>query len=577
MPAKIPTHVPKWWIVNGPRRDGPYDQKQIVAFLRNGGLSACDLAIAVGTAHQKALQDWSEFASVIQEVAAVVPSSPSPAPAASASMSFKVGEQVSSLRKKLPGMKKEAADRLGSLREKVLGLKKDDLIVRLRRIGIVGVGVLFWLVTEMRAVCLATKDQTVRLVTYMASRFKARGNQTGTALAPKLLLPKDSTESRRVGIGYVLVIALVCIVLAHGPKGSPKELTVDLGSGVKLEMVLIPAGSFNMGGANEKPVHKVTITKPFYLGTYEVTQDQWEAVMGDNPSQFKGAKYPVEQVSWDDCQKFLFKLNENSGGQGGKFVLPTEAQWEYACRAGSTTQYCFGDDEARLGDYAWYDKNSDRVGNKTRPVGEKAPNAWGLYDMHGNVWEWCADWYGDNYYSKSPADDPSGSTTGTGRVTRGGGWLDPARRCRSAVRGSGESGRRLVYLGLRVARVPESESKEIVKKTDAADTYGEFSSAEWGEIKVYFHRLGLGNDPTRYVVVLSAIKKAFREEDVRYPTPKQLFNTLDELSGGHFAQIPAEQLTHDTLVLLQTANTLEPGKGLQKALKTVRETKEMAR
>ena len=179
----------------------------------------------------------------------------------------------------------------------------------------------------------------------------------------------------------------------------------------------------------------MTITKPFYLGKYEVTQEQWEAVMGSNPSNFKGPKNPVEQVSWDDCQEFLDKLNAKAGGQGGKFVLPTEAQWEYACRAGSTGKFCFGDDEKQLGEYAWYDENSD---SKTHPVGEKKPNAWGLYDMHGNVWEWCQDWYGA--YGAEAVDDPSGPTTGSGRVFRGGGWNNAA----------GAAGRRTATASARV-------------------------------------------------------------------------------------------------------------------------------
>ena len=195
-------------------------------------------------------------------------------------------------------------------------------------------------------------------------------------------------------------------------KSLPNELTVDLGKGVNLEMVMIPAGEFPMGSpeldkdaaGNEKPQHWVRITKPFYFGKFLVTQEQWEAVMGNNPSHFKGLRNPVENVSWDDCQKFLDKLNGKVGG--GKFQLPSESQWEYACRAGSKTWYCFGDDRSGLGEYAWYGENSD---GKTHPVGEKKPNAWGLYDVHGNVYEWCQDWYDGGYYAKSPMDDPTGS------------------------------------------------------------------------------------------------------------------------------------------------------------------------
>jgi formylglycine-generating enzyme required for sulfatase activity len=233
-----------------------------------------------------------------------------------------------------------------------------------------------------------------------------------------------------------------------------KEISLDIG-GIKLEMVLIPAGEFLMGSPDsdkdardeEKPQHRVRITKPFWLGKYLVTQEQWEAVMNDNPSHFKGPKNPVEQVTWNECQEFLEKLNARIGMQGGKFVLPTEAQWEYACRAGSTMQYCFGDEESRLGKYAWYGENS---GRKTHPVGEREPNAWGLYDMHGNVGEWCEDRYG-RYDAKSPTDDPTGAATGSGRVYRGGSWTDIARYCRSASRSCSE--RWDFNLGLRVSRV----------------------------------------------------------------------------------------------------------------------------
>jgi formylglycine-generating enzyme required for sulfatase activity len=248
--------------------------------------------------------------------------------------------------------------------------------------------------------------------------------------------------------------------LSEEPKQSPKELAVDLGGGVKLELVLIPAGEFLMGSLDsdkdafpfEKPQHRVRITKPFCLGKYLVTQEQWQTVMGSNPSCFKSSpKNPVEKVSWEDCQAFLGKLNAKVGPGAGKFQLPSDAQWEYACRAGSKTKYCFGDDESKLREYAWYGENAHY---QTHPVGEKKPNAWGLYDMHGNVWEWCQDWWKDGYYKESPVDDPTGAATGTLRVARGGCWINPAWSCRSADRDSDEPGIRIIYLGFRVARVP---------------------------------------------------------------------------------------------------------------------------
>jgi formylglycine-generating enzyme required for sulfatase activity len=213
----------------------------------------------------------------------------------------------------------------------------------------------------------------------------------------------------------------------------PKTIDVDLGDGVTMTLVLVPAGSFSMGSESheydkdEKPAHGVTLTKPFYLGKYEVTQEQWQAVMGSNPSNFKGEKLPVEQVSWNDCQEFLKKLQGKFPGL--KFSLPTESQWEYACRAGSKTEYGFGDDAGRLGDHAWYGANSDST---THDVGGKEPNAWGLYDMHGNVWEWCADWYGG--YSAGTRKDPTGPSSGTVRVLRGSSWDGYDYDLRSASR-----------------------------------------------------------------------------------------------------------------------------------------------
>ncbi|MGE0683266.1 MAG: SUMF1/EgtB/PvdO family nonheme iron enzyme [Candidatus Binatia bacterium] len=219
---------------------------------------------------------------------------------------------------------------------------------------------------------------------------------------------------------------------------------------IGMEFVLIPAGEFQMGSEsgfdNEKPVHLVRITKPFYLGKYQVTQGQWETVMGNNPSRFKGdPNCPVEMVSWEDAQLFLQQLNEQKSGKG--YRLPTEAEWEYAARAGSTGAYCFGDDVSQLQEYAWYAANAEGT---THPVGQLKPNAWGLYDMHGNVWEWCHD--GVRSYTSASVADPRGPTTkGANRVIRGGLWRWGARRVRSAFRDADHPGYRVVYLGFRCA------------------------------------------------------------------------------------------------------------------------------
>jgi formylglycine-generating enzyme required for sulfatase activity len=267
-------------------------------------------------------------------------------------------------------------------------------------------------------------------------------------------------------VAPVVLAALGSLTLATGQEtgqaggktnGLPKEIAADLGGGVKMEMVLIPAGEFMMGSPDsdrsaandEKPQHRVRITQAFYLGKYPVTQEQWTAVMGENPSHFKGPKNPVEWVSWEDCQRFLTRLNEKPGL--GKWQFPTEAQWEYACRAGSTTIFCFGNDESGLDEYGWYDKTS---GGKPHPVGEKKPNAWGLYDMNGSIWQWCLDWYDPGYYAHSPVDDPTGPATGTERVSHGGSWASPARSARSANHGRIEAGHHGTHLGFRAALAP---------------------------------------------------------------------------------------------------------------------------
>jgi eukaryotic-like serine/threonine-protein kinase len=226
---------------------------------------------------------------------------------------------------------------------------------------------------------------------------------------------------------------------------------IEINNSIGMKLVLIPAGEFMMGSpegdssrfSDEQPQHLVRITKAYYLGVTEVTQTQYERVMGTNPSKFKGAQLPVEMVPWEDAVEFCRKLSEK---EGRTYRLPTEAEWEHACRAGSQTKWSFGDEESRLGEYAWYDSNSYRT---THPVGEKKPNAWGLYDMHGNVWEWCSDWKGE--YASIAVDDPTGATAGSLRVFRGGSWYSSAGGCRSAFRLWHTSGSRYYYLGFRVA------------------------------------------------------------------------------------------------------------------------------
>ncbi len=213
-----------------------------------------------------------------------------------------------------------------------------------------------------------------------------------------------------------------------------KTIVLDKGKKITMEFVRIKPGSFTMGSPesekgrdeNEKE-HKVTLTKEYWMQTTEVTQGQWEYVMGENPSNFKGdPNLPVENVSWEDFGKFIGKLNEKYKDQlavsgvepikGLKVDLPTEAEWEYACRAGTQTRWPFGEDEEKLGEFAWFVENSE---DKTHPVREKKPNGWGLYDMHGNVWEWCKDWYGE--YEEGNAIDPQGPDSGEYRMLRGGG------------------------------------------------------------------------------------------------------------------------------------------------------------
>jgi len=229
----------------------------------------------------------------------------------------------------------------------------------------------------------------------------------------------------------------------------PSEILNSIG----MEFVLIPAGEFLMGSIDrleeERPVHKVRISRPFYLGKYAVTQAEWEAVVGNDASRFKGdLNRPVEMVSWEDVKKFIRWL-EARGVE--RYRLPTEAEWEYACRAGSTTIYSFGNNSNQLGEHAWYEANAD---GQTHPVGQLKPNAWGLYDMHGNVYEWVQDWYGE--YPAEAVTDPQGPSSPSSdpdRVNRGGCWQHDAWSCRSARRGRLTPDSRRDNLGFRLLRM----------------------------------------------------------------------------------------------------------------------------
>jgi formylglycine-generating enzyme required for sulfatase activity len=250
------------------------------------------------------------------------------------------------------------------------------------------------------------------------------------------------TGATRIAMSVVVVAAWALSANAAGPSSQPaRDLTLDLGNDVSMKLVLIPAGRFVMGSpatgrgrdVNEAQ-REVTIAKPFYMGVHEVTVDQYARFVKDTGQRYEppGFKqtgdHPAVDISWDTAQLFCAWLSKRTG----KTVqLPTEAQWEYACRAGTKTRYSFGDRDADLGDYAWYSENTrdDPKSAKTHAVGQKKPNPWGLYDMHGSVWEWCMDRYMD--------PDPGGVRPGTCRVLRGGTWSLPGKYCRSACRTMG--------------------------------------------------------------------------------------------------------------------------------------------
>jgi len=233
-------------------------------------------------------------------------------------------------------------------------------------------------------------------------------------------------------------------------KGRIHKIEVDFENSIGIQFKKIAPGNFVMGSEewdDTKPVRKVTISKPFYMGIYPVTQKEWSRIMKKNPSRFTGDDRPVECVSWKDCQMFCVKLGNKEGKK--KYRLPTEAEWEYCCRADTDTIYSCGDDTSKLMDHAWFYDNAKDDG--THPVGTKLPNPWGLSDMHGNVWEWVREWYGP--YSGKDEIDPMGPPKGSAKVHRGGSWCNDSILCSTVFRRFNNPDRRRHNLGFRIVMV----------------------------------------------------------------------------------------------------------------------------
>jgi formylglycine-generating enzyme required for sulfatase activity len=367
-------------------------------------------------------------------------------------------------------------------------------------LGLAGLlGVILYITTENGTVKITGTDPAMRvLVDGQEVRIENLGNPITIRTGPhKLLVTRDDMEAKtdtfliRRGEQKVLEVS-------YNPKAPGADSTPARGSSApeyvttrvaQIQLKRIPAGTFLMGSPaddkdaqeNEKPQHRVRITRSFYLGVYEVTQAQYETVTGYNPSWFSANgggrnkvtgqstdRYPVERVSWLDAVKFCNKLGEMEreaafyeiNGENVRvpdwnrpgYRLPTEAEWEYACRANAptVTRYSFGDAAASLGRFAWYGANSDAIAHR---LGEKRPNGFGLFDMHGNVREWCWDGYGESYYKESSADDPMGLDGASAAVFRGGGWSSVPRFARAADRDWEEPGYRYGFLGFRLAQV----------------------------------------------------------------------------------------------------------------------------
>ena len=271
-------------------------------------------------------------------------------------------------------------------------------------------------------------------------------------IATYLTDPSDPVLAEVEGIGQPIDFS--------GTTGETRSFPLPVAEGydpISMEFVWISRGSFWMGSDNgdsdERPVHEVEISRGFWLGKYEVTQGEWKAVMRRNPSYYTGDARPVDSVSWYDVHEFIGRLNDASGDS--LYRLPSEAEWEYACRAGTTTRWSLGDDDGDdqrlLGNYAWYGGNNSPSG--TKAVGGKLPNGWGLYDMHGNVWEWVQDRYSSSYYNDSPRVDPPGPTSGSVRVKRGSHFYHHAYPMRSADRHDDSPDARGYNIGVRLVRL----------------------------------------------------------------------------------------------------------------------------
>ena len=282
---------------------------------------------------------------------------------------------------------------------------------------------------------------------------------------------KGNAANRRIELWIVPSGGLAVLNRTRGRTGTlPKgeaSLVLRLGTSVSMKLALIPAGTFMMGSPktetgrddDEGPQRQVTLTRPFHMGTTEVTQAQWQAVMGTQPWDGRkcaraGADNAASYINWNDATAFCKALSTKTGRT---VRLPTEAEWECACRAGSTAAFSFGDDASTLGDRAWYGGNAhDKDEKYAHPAGAKKPNAWRLHDMHGNVYEWCAEWYADSY-AKADTRDPKGPATGKVRVLRGGSWLNVPRNCRAAARNKLTPDDRHFHHGFRV--VVEADRK----------------------------------------------------------------------------------------------------------------------